>query len=105
MGSSISDDGNPTLYWSSRESQNIRIIKYYLDNNTSRTLNFNIPENNEYIITTFQKNNNFYILGKEKDSQHLLLYEMKNGKCEIKMFDFSAARFQNERAKILLSVH
>lgn len=101
LGSSISDDGNPTLYWSSRESQNIRIIKYYLDNNTSRTLNFNIPENNEYIITTFQKNNNFYILGKEKDSQHLLLYEMKNGKCEIKMFDFSASRFQNERGQNL----
>ncbi|MDA6068109.1 hypothetical protein NJT12_00630 [Flavobacterium sp. AC] len=101
LGSSISDDGNPTLYWSSRKSQNIKIIKYYLDNNTSRALNFNIPENNEYIITTFQKNNNFYILGKEKNSQHLLLYELKNGKCEIKMFDFSAFRFQNERGQNL----
>lgn len=99
LGSSISDDGNPTLYWSSKESQNIKIIKYYLDNNTSRSLNFNIPENNEYIITTFQKNNTFYILGKERDSQHLLLYELKNGKCEIKMFDFSASRFQNERGQ------
>lgn len=96
LGSSISEDGNPTLYWSSKESQNIRIIKYFLENNTSRALNFNIPENNEYIITTFQKNNNFYILGKEKNSQHLLLYELKNGKCEIKMFDFSDSRFQNE---------
>lgn len=97
LGSSISDDGNPTLYWSSGKAQNIKIIKYFLGTKTSRTLNFNFNENIEYAITTFQKNNNFYILGKEKNEQHLLLYEFKNGKCEIKMFDFSKFLFQNER--------
>ncbi|MFH6992997.1 hypothetical protein [Flavobacterium sp. FlaQc-48] len=97
LGSSISDDGNPTLYWSSGKAQNIKIIKYFLGTKTSRTLNFNFNENIEYAIATFQKNNNFYILGKEKNEQHLLLYEFKNGKCEIKMFDFSKFLFQNER--------
>ncbi|WP_428230867.1 hypothetical protein [Flavobacterium sp.] len=97
LGSSISDDGNPTLYWSSGKEQNIKIIKYFLGTKTSRALNFNFNENIEYAIATFQKNNNFYILGKEKNEQHLLLYEFKNGKCEIKMFDFSKFLFQNER--------
>jgi len=97
IGSSISDDGNPSLYWSTGRSNNILITKYYLENKTSKTLNFTFPENIESVITTFQSNNTFYILGKEKNNQHLLLYEFKNEKCEIKMFDFSPFLFQNER--------
>ncbi|SHL74739.1 hypothetical protein [Flavobacterium chilense] len=97
IGSSISDDGNPSLYWSTGKSNTILITKYYLENKTSKTLNFTFPENIESVITTFQNNNTFYILGKEKSNQHLLLYEFKNGKCEIKMFDFSTFLFQNER--------
>ncbi|SHG58083.1 hypothetical protein [Flavobacterium defluvii] len=101
IGQSISEDGNPILYWSSQNSRNIRIIKYFLETKASRTLNFDFPENNEYIITSFQKDNNFYILSKEKSQQHLLLYEFKNGNCEIKMFDFSDFKFQTEKGQNL----
>jgi hypothetical protein len=99
MGYSFSEDGNPTLYWGSDNLKNIKIIKYYLDTKNSKTLNFDFPQNDDYIISTFQKNNIFYILAKEKNEQHLLLYEFKNGKCEIKMFDFSGFNFQNEKGQ------
>ncbi|MBF4517119.1 hypothetical protein IRZ71_12220 [Flavobacterium sp. ANB] len=99
MGYSISEDGNPTLYWGSDYLKNIKIIKYYLETKTSKTLNFDFPQNNESILTTFQKNNNFYIVAKEKNEQHILLYEFKNGKCEIKMFDLSGFPFQNEKGQ------
>ncbi|MEO7977202.1 hypothetical protein [Flavobacterium sp.] len=101
IGHSISDDGNPILYWATDNLRNIRIIKYYLETKTIRALNFDMPLNNEYIISSFQKNNIFYILSKETDQQHLLLYEFNNGKCEIKMFDFSAIPFQNEKGQSL----
>ncbi|WP_316634905.1 hypothetical protein [uncultured Flavobacterium sp.] len=100
-GYSINEDGNPLLYWDSENSRNIRIIKYFLETKTTRSLNFDFPENNEYTIASFQKNNNFYILAKEKNQQHLLLYEFKNGNCEVKMFDFSAFKFQNEKGQNL----
>lgn len=96
VGHSIGEDGNPLLYWGSPNLTNIRIIKYFLETKTTKALNFDFPESNEYIITTFQKNNTFYVLSKEKSKQHLLLYEFKNGNCEIKMFDLSAIPFQNE---------
>lgn len=99
MGHSLSEDGNPTLYWGSDNLKNIKIIKYYLDTKNSKTLNFDFPQNDDYIISTFQKNNNFYVLAKEKREQHLLLYEFKNGNCEIKMFDFSGFNFQNEKGQ------
>ena len=99
IGHSISEDGNPTLYWSSQNRRNLRIIKYYLETKTSRALNFDFPENIEYFVTTFQKDNIFYIIAKEKNQQHLLLYEFQNGKCEIKMFDFSGIAFQNEKGQ------
>lgn len=98
-GYSISDDGNPLLYWNFPNAKNLKIVKYFLDTKTSRTLNFDFPENNEYIIGTFQKNNIFYVLGKEKDQKHLLLYEFQNGKCEIKMFDFSDYNFKTEKGQ------
>lgn len=101
IGHSISDDGNPILYWATENLRNIRIIKYYLETKTVRALNFDMPLNNEYIITSFQKNNSFYILSKETNQQHLLLYEFNNGKCEVKMFDLSAIPFQNERGQSL----
>lgn len=98
-GYSISEDGNPLLYWSSQNAKNLKIVKYFLDLKTARILNFDFPENNEYIITSFQKDNVFYMLGKEKGQKHLLLYEFQNGKCEIKMFDFSDFNFQTEKGQ------
>ena len=101
IGHSISDDGNPILYWATENLRNIRIIKYYLGTKTIKALNFDMPPHNEYPITTYQKNNNFYILSKETNQQHLLLYEFNNGKAEVRMFDLSGIPFQNEKGQNL----
>lgn len=101
IGHSISDDGNPLLYWATDNLRNIRIIKYFPETKTSRALNFDLPTTTEYIITTFQKNNMFYILCKETNQQHLLLYEFNNGKAEVKMFDLSGILFQNDKGQNL----
>lgn len=99
LGYSIGDDQNPLLYWSTKNYSNIRIIKYNLNNRTTKSLNFDFPVNHDYIVTTFQKDNVFYVLAKEKLQPHLLLYKFENGNCEIKMFDFSAFAFQNGAGK------
>lgn len=101
IGHSIGDDGNPILYWATDNLRNIRIVKYYLETKTTKALNFDLPPSNEYIITSFQKSNNFYMLSKETNQQHLLLYEFNNGKAEVKMFDLSGIQFQNERGQNL----
>lgn len=95
IGYSIGEDKNPLLYWASENFRNIRIIKYFPEVQTSRSLNFDFPDNHDYIINSFQKDNVFYVLAKEKAQQHLLLYKFENGNCEIKMFDLSAFIFQN----------
>ncbi|TDO95412.1 hypothetical protein [Flavobacterium sp. 245] len=99
MGYSFGEDGNPTLYWGSDNHKNIRIIKYNLETKTSNALSFDFPANTGNIITSFQKNNTFYVLSKEKDQEHLLLFQFKNDKCEIKMFNFTPFSFQNERGQ------
>lgn len=93
MGCTISAEKQPTLYWISPNNKNILISTYDLDNKTSKFLNFDFPKNHEYIINYFQQNNAFYILGKEKDFEHLLLYKFEDQKCEIRMLDFSSFTF------------
>ncbi|SFC50608.1 hypothetical protein SAMN05216297_10161 [Flavobacterium phragmitis] len=97
IGYSISENKKPSLYWSSHNYKNILITVYNLDNKTSESLNFDFPKNHDYIISSFQQNNIFYILAKEKDFEHLLLYKFEDGKCVVKMFDFSSFIFKNER--------
>ncbi|WP_431243417.1 hypothetical protein ACQ9BO_01815 [Flavobacterium sp. P21] len=99
IGYSFGEDGNPTLYWGSENHKNIRIIKYNLETKTSNPLSFDFPANTGNVITSFQKNNTFYILSKEKDQDHLLLFEFRNEKCEIKMFDFTPFSFKNEKGQ------
>ncbi|MBF4492560.1 hypothetical protein IRZ83_05720 [Flavobacterium sp. JLP] len=101
MGYSFGEDENPTLYWDSENHKSIRIIKYNLETKKSTSLNFDFPANTGNIITSFQKNNAFYVLSKEKDQEHLLLFEFRNDKCEIKMFDFTSFSFKNEKAQNL----
>ncbi|MFB9077911.1 hypothetical protein ACFFLS_04495 [Flavobacterium procerum] len=95
LGYSLGEDKNPILYWFSSTFRNVQLVKYNLTNQTSKSLYFNFPENLEYVITTFQKDNVFYVLGKENKEQHLLLYKFENGNCEIKMLNFTSFLFQN----------
>lgn len=97
IGYSISKNKNPTLYWSSRDYRNILMTVYNLDSKTSEILHFDFPQNHDYVISTFQQHNAFYILAKERDQDHLLLYKFEDGKCGVKVFDFSTFTFKNKK--------
>lgn len=101
IGHSFSEDGNPTLYWSSEGFRNILIVKYNLKNKTYKTLNFKSPFSNQYVITQFQKDNLFYILTIEKFEQALIVYTFRNEKVEQKIFDFSSFKFQEKNTQFV----
>lgn len=95
MGYSFSEDGNPTLYWSTSDGNNIVIIKYYFENNTSKAIQFIFPASTHTIRAEYQSNNTFYILGESKSEAKFTLYVFKNGLVEQKELDFSPFIFQN----------
>lgn len=99
IGYSFSEDGNPTLYWSSMDFNEIIVIKYYLENKTFKALKFRFPSSNHSVITSFQKDNLFYILSKNLSEQTLTLYAFKNERAEEKTFDFSDFLFQNKNTQ------
>ncbi|MEL1255591.1 hypothetical protein AAEO57_17500 [Flavobacterium sp. DGU38] len=99
VGYSFGEDGNPTLYWASEGSKNIILTKYFLDTKTSKSLNFKLPVEEQFVITHFQKNNFFYLLAQEKNEQGLVLYVFKNEACEAKSLDFSTFTFQDKSTK------
>lgn len=101
IGYSFSEDGNPTLYWATEDYRSIFVIKYYLENKTYKVLSFKFPYLSQYIVTTFQKNNLFYILSKEVAQPELIVYAFKNGTVEEKPFDFSDFTFQNRKTQVL----
>jgi len=99
MGYSFSEDGNPTLYWFSREEKSIILIKYYLEDKTSRALKFAIPLDDKFILTHYQKDNNFYLLMKEKTKEALTAFIFKNGIAQEKFLDFSSFKFIDRKTQ------
>ncbi|WDF63365.1 hypothetical protein [Flavobacterium sp. KACC 22763] len=99
MGYSFSEDGNPTLYWFSKEEKTIILIKYYLENKTSRALKFQIPFDENYLITQYQKDNNFYLLMQSKTKQALTAFVFKNGMAEERFLDFSSFKFIDRKTQ------
>ena len=99
LGCSFSEDGNPTLYWFSPQEQSIIVIKYYFENKTTRALKFSLPVEEQYIITQYQKDNNFYLLMKYKTKQALTAYVFKNGVADEKFLDFSSFAFRDRKTQ------
>ena len=99
MGYSFSEDGNPTLYWFSKEEKTIILIKYYLENKTSRALKFQVPLDDKAILAHYQKDNNFYLLMQEKTRQALTAFIFKNGMAQEKFLDFSSFKFIDRKTQ------
>lgn len=99
MGYSFSEDGNPTLYWFSPEEKTIILIKYYLENRTSRALKFQFPLDENYLLAQYQKDNNFYLLMQSKTKQALTAFVFKNGMAEERFLDFSAFKFIDRKTQ------
>lgn len=101
IGYSFSEDGNPTLYWSSEGFKNILVIKYYLESKTHKILNFTFPFASQYVVTQFQNNNLFHILAKDRFKQALIVYTFRDEKVEQKIIDFSSFNFQDENTQFV----
>ncbi|WP_125718265.1 hypothetical protein [Flavobacterium ustbae] len=99
MGYSFSEDGNPTLYWFSKEEKTMILIKYYLENKTSRALKFQIPLDDKAILTHYQKDNNFYLLMQERTRDALTAFIFKNGMAQEKFLDFSSFKFIDRKTQ------
>ncbi|MBF7093550.1 hypothetical protein IUY40_18625 [Flavobacterium sp. ALJ2] len=99
IGYSFSEDGNPTLYWSTNDYKNILVVKYYLEGKTYKMLSYNSPISSQFVISTFQKNNLFYIVTRDISEPELFVYVFKNGIVEEKAFDFSSYTFQNRKTQ------
>lgn len=99
MGYSFSEDGNPTLYWFSPEEKTVILIKYYLENRTSRALKFQVPLDENYLLAQYQKDNNFYLLMQSKTKQALTAFVFKNGMAEERFLDFSAFKFIDRKTQ------
>ncbi|KAF2332088.1 hypothetical protein [Flavobacterium nitrogenifigens] len=99
MGYSFSEDGNPTLYWFSKEEKSLILIKYYLENKTSRALKFQAPLDDNYLLTNYQKDNNFYLLMQSKTKQALTAFVFKNGMAEERFLDFSSFKFIDRKTQ------
>ncbi|WJS95627.1 hypothetical protein NYQ10_04040 [Flavobacterium johnsoniae] len=99
IGYSFSEDGNPILYWFSAADKSIILIKYYLENNTSRALKFRIPLEDKSLLNYYQKDNNFYLLMKDKTKEGLTAFIFKNGIAEEKYLDFSPFVFRDRKTQ------
>jgi len=99
LGYSFSEDGNPTLYWFSGEEKSIILIKYYIENKTSRALKFQIPLDEKSILTYYQKDNNFYLIMREKTKEALTAFIFKNGMAEERFLDFSSFQFRDRKTQ------
>ena len=64
IGYSFNNDGNPSIYWSSTDLNEIIITKYNFESKTLKNLKFTIPSSTDYVVATFQKNNSFGLLSK-----------------------------------------
>ncbi|MCC9072536.1 hypothetical protein LNQ49_13175 [Flavobacterium sp. F-65] len=101
IGYSFSEDGNPTLYWATEDYKSILVVKYYLEGKTYKMLSYNSPISSQFVITTFQKNNLFYIVTRDLVEPELIVYVFKNGIVEEKLFDFSAYTFLDKKTQRL----
>lgn len=99
LGYSFSEDGNPTLYWFSGEEKSIILTKYYIENKTSRALKFQIPLDEKSILTYYQKDNNFYLIMREKMKEALTAFIFKNGMAEERFLDFSSFQFRDRKTQ------
>lgn len=101
VGYSFSDDGIPTLYWSSEDFKNILAVQYDLNTKTTASFIYQLSFFNETIVNQFQENNSFYIVSEKNKEQKLVLYIFKNGKKEEKTLDFTSFKFQNKETQPL----
>lgn len=102
IGYSFNEDGNPSLYWTSSDLNEIIITKYFFESKTIKNLKFKMPSTSDYVVATFQKNNSFCLLSKNISEEILTTYLFNEGIAEQTIFDFSPYKFLNKKSQNIL---
>lgn len=100
-GYSFNEDGNPTLYWCSKDFKKWLAVQYDLNTKNTSILAYQFPFYNESIVTQFQANDTFYLLSEKDLEQKLVLYIFRDGKKEEKILDFTSFKFKNKKTETL----
>jgi hypothetical protein len=87
IATSFSEDGNPFFYWASEDFKQFMAVTYNFKQRTTNSVFFDIPFTNETVLTSFSKNNHFYILSKLDLSKKVKLYVFEGNTFEEKIFD------------------
>lgn len=88
VANSFSEDGNPIYYWASEDFKQFMAITYNFKQRTTNAEFFDIPFTNETILTSFSKNNRFYILSVLDLSKQVKLYVFDGNSFMEKTLDF-----------------
>lgn len=98
-GYSFENNGNPRVYWASKDFKKVKSIMFDFDSNTSKIDDFQFAFTDESILNIFSENNFFYILTLPKAKDQLKIYALRKGEVYIRLVDFSANKFLDEKGK------
>ncbi len=90
------ENENPVLYWSTPNLKEILGVEYNLKTKEIFSVYYTIPFKNETILSSFCKNNSFYILSLLEKEEKLKIYVFKDGETEERVLNFSGITFANE---------
>lgn len=98
-GYSFENNGNPRVYWASKDFKKVKSIMFDFDSNTFKIDDFQFAFTDESILNIFSENNFFYILTLPKAKDQLKIYALRKGEVYIRLVDFSANKFLDEKDK------
>lgn len=81
-GMTFSSNGNPQVYWASKDFENIKLIDFDLENHTTTYLNYENDFKSEKIIDAFTAENVFHILSITAKNQLRFTHYSNSGKNE-----------------------
>jgi len=94
-GYSYNESGHPSAYWASPDFKKIQELHFNFETKTVTDYNFDLPFTDEEILSTFSRNNYFYILSLPKLGSKLKLYVFYEGRYLLRSLDFSAFTFKD----------
>lgn len=90
IGKSFNHKKNIVFYWSTEDYKKVMAVTYDFEQRKTATIFFDIPFTDENILTSFEQNNQLYLLSYQKNEKQLKLYILRGNRYDEKILDFSA---------------
>lgn len=100
-GYSFNSEGSPEIYWTTTDLKKVKATSFDLKNRIASEVSFELPFENEMILSSFSENNLFYIMTVSKTGDELKLYVFQDGKMKEKFIDFSEFKIVDTKSKPL----